>query len=184
MKRACLSTMYGTGLIRIGPGTWGSLVAALIAYPILKFVPYGYLALTAGAVFFTWIGTVNCNRFMREFNTAHDPSEVVIDELIGQWLTYSVWYGWLYLMAGSSDAARDLLNEVSASPLYLALGFVFFRFFDIFKPWPISWADRHIKGGFGVMFDDILAAIPAGSVLYIVYLFSPYLLGQPLEVMP
>lgn len=182
MKRHCLSTMYGVGLVRGAPGTAGSLVAALIAYPILL-LPYGYAVLTAGALLFTLLGTANAGRFMRDRNTTHDPSEIVIDELIGQWLTYSVWYAWLVALAGNLKAAMVLLAEVSSSPLYLALGFVLFRFFDILKPWPISWADKRIKGGFGVMFDDILAAIPAGTLLYVAYICSPYLTGQ-LETMP
>ena len=72
MKRACLSTMYGVGLVRIGPGTAGSFVAMLIAYPILL-LPNGYVWLTLGAVFFTLLGTVNANQFMRARNTTHDP---------------------------------------------------------------------------------------------------------------
>ena len=183
MKRHCLSTLYGVGLIRIAPGTWGSLVAALIAYPILKFVPYGYAVLTAGAFLFTLLGTVNAQAYMRNRNTSHDPSEIVVDELIGQWFTYSVWFAFLYAMAGTAEAARELLDDVAATPLFLALGFVLFRLFDILNPWPISWADRRVKGGFGVMFDDVLAAIPAGTLLYIAYLFSPYLFGH-LEVTP
>ncbi len=182
MKRHCLSTMYGVGLIGIAPGTAGSLVAALIAYPILL-LPYGYAWLTLGAVLFTLVGTANASRFMRDRNTTHDPKEIVIDELIGQWLTYSIWYGWLFLIAGNTNAAIRLLDSIAASPIYLALGFVLFRFFDILKPWPISLADRRIKGGFGVMFDDILAAIPAGTLLYLAYIFSPYVTGT-LEVNP
>lgn len=182
MKRHCLSTMYGVGLIGIAPGTAGSLVAALMAYPILL-LPYGYAWLTLGAVALTLVGTANASRFMRDRNTTHDPKEIVIDELIGQWLTYSIWYGWLFLIAGNAAAAIRLLNGIAASPIYLALGFVLFRFFDILKPWPISFADRRIKGGFGVMFDDILAAIPAGTLLYLAYIFSPYVTGT-LEVNP
>jgi phosphatidylglycerophosphatase A len=174
--------MYGVGLIGIAPGTAGSLVAALIAYPILL-LPYGYAWLTLGAVVFTLAGTANASRFMRDRNTTHDPKEIVIDELIGQWLTYSIWYGWLFLIAGNANAAMRLLSSIAASPIYLALGFALFRFFDILKPWPISLADRRIKGGFGVMFDDILAAIPAGTLLYLAYIFSPYVTGT-LEVNP
>lgn len=186
MKRHCLSTMYGVGLVRIAPGTFGSAVAAALAYGILL-LPYGYAWLTGGALLMTLLGTANAARFMRDRNTTHDPSEIVIDELIGQWLTYSVWFGWLFLIAGTTESAIRLLNDITALPLfpaYLALGFVLFRIFDILKPWPISWADRRVKGGFGVMFDDIIAAIPAGTLLYVIYLFSPILLGQPLEVNP
>ena len=177
MKRYSLSTMYGVGLVGIAPGTCGSLVAALLAYPILM-LPMGYAWLAAGTLLFTVLGTAHAQRFMRDRNTTHDPKEIVIDELVGQWLTYLVWFGWLYAMAGNADAAKELIMDVASSPLFLAVGFVLFRFFDILKPWPISWADRRVKGGWGVMFDDILAAIPAGTLLYVAYFFSPYLLGQ------
>ncbi|MFZ4541817.1 MAG: phosphatidylglycerophosphatase A [Rickettsiales bacterium] len=182
MKRHCLSTMYGVGLVRIAPGTAGSFVALLLAYPILL-LPQGYIWLSLGAVLFTILGTANATKFMRDRNTAHDPSEIVIDELIGQWFTFTVWYGWLYAIAGNSATTERLLDDVATSPVYLALGFVLFRLFDILKPWPISSADRRIKGGFGVMFDDILAAIPAGTLLYVAYICSPYLTGT-LETNP
>ena len=182
MKRHCLSTMYGVGLIRIAPGTFGSAVAALLAYPILM-LPQGYLWLTLGAGLFTLLGTANASRFMRDRHTTHDPQEIVIDELIGQWLTYSISLGWLWLMTDGSKQSASLLQEVAASPVWLCVGFVLFRLFDIVKPWPIRAADRHIRGGFGVMFDDILAAIPAGTLLYIAYLSAPLLTGT-VEVNP
>jgi phosphatidylglycerophosphatase A len=172
-----LATMYGPGLVKYGPGTAGSLVAALIAWPVLM-LPYGWVALIVGTILFTVLGTKSATRYMIAHNTAHDPSEIVIDELVGQWLTYTVWHLWLAAMAGSNTAALELIQEMAASPLWLVLGFVLFRFFDILKPWPISWADRKIKGGFGVMFDDLLAAIPAGTVLYLLYLFSPLVFGH------
>ncbi|NBO18797.1 MAG: phosphatidylglycerophosphatase A, partial [Proteobacteria bacterium] len=70
--------------------------------------------------------------------SGEDPGEIVVDEVAGQWL---------------------LLSAFSATgPAYI-IGFVLFRAFDIVKPWPISLADRKIHGGFGVMFDDILAGL-------------------------
>ncbi len=183
MKRASLSTMYGVGLVGIAPGTCGSLVAALMAYPILL-LPFGYLWLTGGVVLFTLLGTAHASRFMRDRNTTHDPKEIVIDELVGQWLTYVVWIACLAAISPSLQAAQRLISEVASSPLYLAIGFALFRFFDILKPWPISWVDRRVKGGFGVMIDDIIAAIPAGLLLYAAQIFSPLLLGQTLEVNP
>ncbi|MDX2094499.1 MAG: phosphatidylglycerophosphatase A [Alphaproteobacteria bacterium] len=182
MKRHCLSTLYGVGLIRVAPGTFGSLVAALLAYLILL-LPLGYIWLAVGGVLFLLLGAVNAHRFIRERNTSPDPSEIVIDELVGQWFTYTVWHGWLVAITSTTDAARRLLDEVAHTPMYLVAGFLLFRLFDIIKPWPISWADRRIKGGFGVMFDDVLAALAAGTLLYVLYLFSPYLAGQ-LEVNP
>lgn len=183
MKRYSLSTMYGVGLVGIAPGTFGSAAAALLAYPILL-MPQGYLWLTGGAVLLTLMGAVHAQRFMRDRNTTHDPKEIVIDELVGQWLTYSVWFGCLAAISPNLAAAQNLLAEVSASPLYLVLGFVLFRFFDILKPWPIRWVDKRIKGGLGVMLDDVVAAIPAGLLLYLAHLYSPLILGQPLEMVP
>jgi phosphatidylglycerophosphatase A len=177
MKRRALATMFGLGLLRGMPGTYGSLVAVLIAYPILL-LPMGYCWLALGSLLITLVGTRQSTRYMRDRSTAHDPKEIVIDEWAGQWITFSVWHGWLWLIAGSGDAAERLLSETAASPLYLALGFVLFRLFDIVKPWPISLADRRIKGGFGVMFDDVLAGLFAGTLLYAAYIFSPLVTGS------
>ncbi|MES2984686.1 MAG: phosphatidylglycerophosphatase A [Pseudomonadota bacterium] len=182
MRKTTLATMYGIGLIRIAPGTAGSLVAALLAYPILL-LPMGWAWLTVGALLFTVLGTRSASKYMRRYETSHDPSEIVVDELVGQWLTYSCLYGWLAAIAGNQGVAVRLIGEVAPQPLYIVLGFVLFRFFDILKPWPISWADRRVKGGFGVMFDDILAAIPAGTVLYLIYFFMPVVLGN-METIP
>ena len=176
MSKLSLATLYGAGLSPKAPGTVGSLVAALLAFGILQ-LPYGWALLLAGAALFTYLGTKSAARYMAEHNTSHDPSEIVVDELAGQWLTYSIWHAWLFAMAGNSFAAVALMNDVSADTFYLALGFLLFRFFDIVKPWPISLADRKVKSGFGVMFDDVLAAIPAGTILYIIYLLSPYFMG-------
>lgn len=182
MSRATLATMYGVGLAPHAPGTCGSLVAALLAYGILQF-PLGYLWLALGVLVFTRLGMVTSSRYMRAQSSTHDPKEIVIDELVGQWLTYSIWHGAVFFMAANAAAGQQLLDEIAASPLYLALGFVLFRFFDIIKPWPISLADRRAKGGFGVMLDDILAAIPAGILLCVCYIFSPLVMGS-MEVSP
>ena len=72
---------------------------------------------------------------------------MVIDEVAGQWLT---------------------LAAVAATPINFAIGFVLFRFFDIVKPWPASRIDRHMHGGMGIMLDDIVAAIYAGAMLWVI----------------
>jgi len=170
-----LSTMYGVGLVRKGPGTAGSAVAAILAWMILM-LPHGWGWLALGTVLFTILGTFSATRYMITHNTAHDPSEIIIDELAGQWLTYLIWFG---MIAGASLPQQVTLAqlEVEISPGFMLLGFALFRLFDILKPWPISWADRKIGGGWGVMFDDLLAAIPAGIFLYALYVVSPLVLG-------
>ena len=76
--------------------------------------------------------------------TAKDPGWIVIDEVAGQWLA---------------------LLPAPLDPLFYALGFLLFRIFDIWKPWPIRWADRNMHGGLGIMLDDLLAAVYAALAL-------------------
>jgi len=170
MTRRTLATLYGVGLVRKAPGTAGSLVAALLAWPILL-LPHGWEILAAGTVLFTVLGTFATTRYMGAQASTHDPKEVVVDELAGQWLTYLLMPGYTVLVQGADDALR-LYQHAPILATHLVAGFVLFRFFDILKPWPISWADRKVKGGFGVMFDDLLAAIPAGILLYGVDLYA------------
>jgi phosphatidylglycerophosphatase A len=150
----------------------GSLVAAILAYPILL-LPNGWMVLALGVVVSTVLGTWSATHYMQVHDCGHDPGEVVVDELAGQWLTYTVLHAWLFGITGSTELAVRLLNDEAASPFFLLLGFLLFRLFDIAKPWPISVADWHVKGGFGVMFDDLLAAIPAGTLLFLAYLLAP-----------
>lgn len=165
MKQRCtLATMYGVGLVGIVPGTAGSFVAALLALAILH-LPYGWGALALGAVAFSWLGTRSATRYMQAHGTAHDPKEIVVDELAGQWLTY-VLAPLVLMVVQPGNALLAHLGLTEFLLLHTAIGFILFRLFDIVKPWPISLADRKVKGGFGVMFDDLLAAIPAGILLY------------------
>jgi len=88
---------------------------------------------------------------------AHDPGAIVIDEVVGQWI---------------------VLLVAPLNPVSYALAFVLFRFFDVLKPWPISWADRKIGGAAGVMVDDVLAGLAGLGVLYLTLLYGePYLAG-------
>ena len=181
MSKISLATMYGIGLVKRAPGTAGSAVAAGIAWGLLH-CPYGWGLLAAGTLLFTMLGTFSADRYMTRHNTAHDPSEIIIDELAGQWLTYLVWY---LMIAGASLQQQVTFAhlQVDVSLKFIALGFALFRLFDIVKPWPISLAQRKLEGGFGVMFDDILAAIPAGILLHVAYVFWPLMFGT-LESLP
>ena len=77
-----------------------------------------------------------------------DPSAVVWDEIVGYLVTMiAAPAGWQWML----------------------LGFVLFRFFDIWKPWPISWADRKLHGGFGIMLDDVIAGVLAAFILQLSY---------------
>jgi phosphatidylglycerophosphatase A len=138
-----LGTGFGLGLLPLAPGTGTSLAALPAAWLIVGVTGRGGLALAALAVFLVGVWAAGaCIRQMGD----DDPGRVVIDEIAGQWLT---------------------LLAVEPDLIHYAVGFVLFRAFDILKPWPVNLADRKIKGGFGVMFDDVLAAAYAGSALYL-----------------
>ena len=178
-SRRTLATLYGAGLSPKAPGTVGSLVAAVLAYAML-ILPYGWFALVYGTVAYTILGTRSATRYMDVHHCEHDPKEIVVDELAGQWLTYLVGYALYRNIAGITDqnilvivnaGGSAISGYMMALALYIFLGFLCFRLFDIVKPWPISLADRKVHGGWGVMFDDLLAAIPAGILCSALYHF-------------
>lgn len=137
-----LATWFGVGYLPKAPGTWGSLAALPCAFGIQAMGGRFGLGMACAVVFALGLWSVGV--YLRE-SGGKDPGPVVIDEVAGQWLT---------LLFAPND-------------LYLFLaGFVFFRFADILKPWPLSWADRAVKGPLGVMLDDLLAAVYAGAALY------------------
>jgi phosphatidylglycerophosphatase A len=135
-----IASGFGAGLSPIAPGTVGSAVALLPWLWLRELPPGAYLAVVL-AVFAlgVWVSRVLVARLRVE-----DPGWIVIDEFVGQWLALALApAGWIWLLAG----------------------FLLFRLFDVWKPWPVSWADRNVGGGLGVMLDDALAGLLAGAVL-------------------
>ena len=119
----------------------------------------GWPALLAASVLVTVIGIWASNGYMA-LSGSHDPGQIVIDEVAGQWITYLP----LGVLATSDQLSWQLY-------LY---GLFLFRVFDVIKPWPICWFDARVHGGLGVMIDDVIAGIIAAGVLY----FSlPFLIG-------
>jgi phosphatidylglycerophosphatase A len=155
-----IATWFGSGLSPVASGTAGSLAALPFAYVIQ--VTLGNAALFAASIIIFLIGWWAAAQFVRKMpGKSDDPGEIVVDEVAGQWLLLSVlfptWQSYL-------------------------VGFFLFRFFDIMKPWPVSVADRKLKGGFGVMFDDMLAALYPILVYLIIMLEAQLLHGQNLLV--
>jgi len=144
-----IATLGRIGFIPFAPGTFGSLAALAVAWLIV--VAWGTPALLAGAVVLFGIGWCAASRVTRV--AGGDPGFVVVDEAVGMWLT---------------------LAAAPLDPLFWAAAFLLFRLFDVAKPWPVRWADTRIGGGFGIMFDDVLAALYAAAVL----LLARYLLGR------
>jgi phosphatidylglycerophosphatase A len=139
-----LATWFGVGLLPGMPGTWGSLAALPLAWAIRAM--WGALGLTAALVLVFAVGCWAAAAVAKA-SAVQDPSAVVIDEVVGQWL---------------------VLIATPVDPLASVFAFLLFRLFDIWKPWPVRWVDRRIKGGFGIMLDDIAAAIYALLALRIV----------------
>ncbi len=136
-----LATWFGAGFLKPAPGTWGTLAALPFGVGLLYL---DNIAIHLAAIItVTLIGLWSSHIFDQQSN-AHDSKEIVIDEAAGIWIT---------------------LLASTLTPLTIAASFILFRLFDILKPWPISIADKRIKGSYGVMLDDILAGALAGFIL-------------------
>jgi phosphatidylglycerophosphatase A len=131
---------FGSGLAKKAPGTFGTL-AALPLYLLLTQTDNLIYSLITIAV--TIVGVYICDKAAEELGE-HDFGGIVWDEIAGYIIT--LWF-------------------IPFSWQSLVLGFILFRFFDILKPWPIKWADRKVKGGLGIMLDDVLAGVLANIVL-------------------
>lgn len=133
---------FGSGLSPKAPGTVGTLAAVPVYLLVADWPLWAYsLLVLAAAVVGVWI----CQRASDQLQV-HDHPGIVWDEFVGYWIT--MW-------------------AVPADWLWMAIGFTVFRVLDIAKPWPISHLDRKVKGGFGIMIDDILAGVMACAILHV-----------------
>ncbi|MFZ1661327.1 MAG: phosphatidylglycerophosphatase A [Paracoccaceae bacterium] len=144
-----LSIWFGAGLLKPAPGTWGSAVAVLLGVLIHRLGHFPLLALATVAV--TMLGFWAVGRELAN-RPGEDPSEIVIDEVAGQWLALC------FPSAGFWFAGLDATNF--PYPGWVA-AFLFFRLFDIWKPWHVGRADRRGDAA-GVMTDDLWAGLYAG----------------------
>lgn len=137
-----IATWFGSGLLPWLPGTWGSLAALPFGGAIAWAAgPWGLLA---AAVALFPLGVWASHTYSLAKGKG-DPGEVVVDEVVAQWL---------------------VLVPACLEPTLYAVGFLLFRFFDITKVWPASLADRRLGGGLGIMTDDLFAALYAAAALY------------------
>lgn len=136
----------GSGAAPKAPGTFGTL-AAIPLYLLLAQVPIGaYVVLVIIAFIF---GVYLCDQASKDMGV-HDHGGIVWDEFVGYWIAMiALPFHWTWIVAG----------------------FVLFRVFDILKPWPISWLDKKVHGGFGIMIDDVIAGIFAAIILQLAYRF-------------
>ena len=134
---------FGSGLAPKAPGTFGTL-AAIPFFLLLQYLSW--------PIYLSWLlitfalGVLWCDRSSKQLGV-HDHGGIVWDEFVGFWVTmFMAPAGWLWVV----------------------IGFVLFRLFDIVKPWPINWLDKKVHGGFGIMIDDVLAGIYAFLCLQLI----------------
>ena len=140
-----LSLGFGSGLLPFMPGTWGT-VAAIPVYLIICWLPTNYylLIVALATIFGFWL----CGHTARALET-HDHPSIVWDEIVGYLLT---------------------MTAVPIKWNWIVLGFILFRIFDIWKPWPIKWVDNRIRNGIGIVLDDLLAGVYAWLLLHFIIL--------------
>lgn len=154
-----IATVLMVGYLRPAPGTWGSLAALPLAWGLVWLAgPHG-LAIGALSVFALGLWAT---AEMTRGGADHDPSEIVIDEVAGQWIA---------LLPVAYGAAHAGIDPVRLWPGWLA-ALLLFRLFDIWKPGPVGWADRR-GDALGVMLDDViaglLAAIGVGALAWLAH---------------
>ena len=137
---------FGSGLSKFAPGTMGTLVAIPFAFALKNLHPAGFWF---ALLFLFLLGVKLCGQVSRQLGV-HDHGGIVWDEMLGYWLSIAfVPLQWHWLLAA----------------------FLLFRFFDIVKPWPIRQLDSKLKGGFGIMIDDVVAALFTMAILAVVQSF-------------
>lgn len=139
-----IGTVFFIGKLPLAPGTWTSLIATLTWFFIFKDTNPYILPIVTSILFI--IGIISSNKIIEDSNE-HDPSRIVIDEWVGQWLAFT------------------MLPVTFHTGL---IGFIAFRFFDILKPGPVKKMERLPKG-LGIMADDIIAGIFAYFIVKIYY---------------
>ena len=131
---------FGSGASPKAPGTVGTLAAII---PYLWFAQFDLWLYSAMLVVTFILGVWLCDKTSKDIGVK-DHGGIVWDEFVGFWITmFAAPAGWLWIV----------------------IGFVLFRIFDILKPWPIAWADKKVEGGLGVMLDDVIAGFMALVVL-------------------
>ena len=133
---------FGTGLSRIAPGTMGTFVGVGLVFVADSLALISYMAVTAAALA---LGIWVCGTAAKKMGV-HDHPGIVWDEVVGYLIT---------------------MTALPKDVVWLAAGFVVFRFLDIVKPWPIKMIDRRVAGGLGIMLDDVVAGLVGCGALHV-----------------
>ena len=143
-------TFFYSVLLRPAPGTWGSLAGAIVGVGIYYYIGLETLFMASILLFLASISIIDSYEAK---SGTHDDSSIVIDEVAGVWLAISI------ALSSWQQLGVDKFGWIS-----VVLAFVFFRILDITKPSIIGRLDRNLKGGLGVMSDDMVAGLFAGLI--------------------
>ena len=159
-----LVTMFGLGKIKFMPGTFGSLITT-----ILLFYLFQILNISSNMIFIGWIIIFIYSFYAVSTHILDgknkDPGEIVIDEFLGQSIP-------IYLY----EVFHGIAQESNQAIIYYGLFFILFRYFDIMKPFPVSFFDKNFKNSFGVIMDDICAGIYVVLTLVCFMIVKSYIL--------
>lgn len=139
-----LALGFGSGLLPKAPGTYGTLAAIPLYLLLAPLSINNYLLIV---IIMSIVGIYICGKAAKD-SGVHDHGAIVWDEIVGFLIT-------MFMMPTTWQT--------------IAVGFILFRIFDIFKPWPISFVDKNLHGGLGIMVDDILAGLAALACMHLIF---------------
>jgi len=159
-----LVTMFGLGKVKFMPGTIGSLATAIFLFNL-----FHSLSISSNIILIGWIIIFIYSFYAVYTHTKNsknkDPGEIIIDEFLGQSIP-------IYLYETSHGTSK----ESSEAIIYYAIFFILFRYFDIMKPFPVSFFDKNFKNSFGVIMDDICAGLYVVLTLVCFMMVKSYVL--------
>ena len=150
------STFFGVGLLPVAPGTWGSLVALFLFFGLIYF-QISFFLFFIFFIFLSLASIIVCDVSSKDL-IEKDHKAIVIDEVAGTWLSFL----FIPLLGIYNFSSLEWQKDSYLAAFIL---FILFRFFDIYKPHPISFIDRKFKSGFGIVLDDLVAGVFAGLTL-------------------
>ena len=157
-------TMLGLGKIKFIPGTFGSLATTIILYILFHVLNISSNFILIGLVIIFIYSFPAVTSYIKD-NENKDPGEIIIDELIGQSIPI-----FAYEISHGTEKSPD------EALIFYSICFVLFRFFDIIKPFPVSFFDKNFKNSFGVIMDDVCAGLYVILSLVCFMVLSSYLI--------
>ena len=140
-------TMFGLGKIKFMPGTFGSLATTIILFYLFHSLKISTNVVLIGLIII-FVYSFYAISTHTKYSKNKDPREIIIDEFLGQTIP-------IYLY----EISHDIAKESNEAIIFYILFFILFRYFDIFKPFPVNFFDKNFKNSFGVIMDDICAGL-------------------------